>query len=44
VIGDCDGRHFEFGRFFHQLFHSNRAVEQRILGVQVQMNERIAGH
>ncbi len=44
VIGDRDGRHLEFGRFFHQLFHSDRTVEQRIFGVQMQMNERIAGH
>ena len=44
VIGHRDRRHFEFGRFLHQLFHSNRAVEQRILGVKMQMNERIARH
>jgi hypothetical protein len=44
VIGNRDRRHLEFGRFFHQLFHSDRTVEERILGVKVKMNERIAGH
>ena len=44
VIGDRNGRHFEFSRLFHQFFHSNSAVQQRVFGVQMQMNERIAGH
>ena len=44
MIGDRDGGHLEFGRLFHQLFHSDRTVEQRIFGVQMQVNERIAGH
>ena len=44
VIGDGHGRHLELGRFFHQLLHPNGAVEQRIFGVKVEVNERIARH
>ncbi len=44
VIGDCDRWHLEFGRFFHQLFHSDSAIQERILSVEMEMNERIAGH
>ena len=44
VIGNRDRRHPHCGRFFHQLLHPHRAVEERILGVEVQMNERVGGH
>ena len=44
VIGDRHRRHLEFRRFLHQFLHPHRAVEQRILGVQMQMNEGVAGH
>src|SRR5438874_726975 len=32
VIGHRDRRHFKSGRLFHQLFHSNGAIQQRIFG------------
>jgi hypothetical protein len=44
MIGHGHRGHLEFRRLFHQLPHPNRTVEQRILGVQVQVDERIAGH
>src|SRR5205809_852066 len=44
VIGHRDRGHFEFGRFLHQLFYSNSAVEQGIFGVEMEVNERIARH
>jgi len=44
VIGHRDRGHLQFSRFFHQLFYSNSAIEQRILGVEMQVNERIARH
>ena len=44
VIGDGDRRHLEFLRFFHQLLHPHRTIQERILGVQVEMNEGITGH
>ena len=44
VIGHGHSRHLEFGRFFHQRLHSHRPVQQRIFGVKVQMDERIARH
>ena len=44
VIGHRDRRHLEFRRLFHQLLHPDRAIEQRIFGVQMEMNERIARH
>ena len=44
VIGHRDRGHLEFSRFFHQLFHPDRAIEQRIFGVQMQVNERVARH
>ena len=44
VIGHGHGRHAEFDRFFHQLLHPHRAVEQGIFGVKVEVNERIARH
>jgi hypothetical protein len=44
VIGHGHGRHAEFDRFFHQLLHPHRAVEQGIFGVKVEVNERITRH
>ena len=44
VIGHGHRRHFEFRRFFHQLLHPHRAIEERVFGVEVEMNEGIAGH
>src|SRR5712691_8356480 len=44
VIGHRHGRHAELDRFFHQLLHSHRTVEQRVFGVKVEVNERIARH
>ena len=44
VIGNRDRRHPHFGRLFHQLLHPHRAVEKRILGVEMEMNEGVGGH
>ena len=44
VIRDRDGWHLKFGRLFHQLFHPDAAVQERVFRVQMQMNKRIAGH
>jgi len=44
VVRDRHGRHFEFSRFFHELFHPDTPIQQRILSVQMEMNERIARH
>ena len=44
VIRHRDGRHLVFSRLFHQLFHPDRAIQQRVFSVQMEMNERIARH
>ena len=44
VIGDGHGRHPEFHGFFHQLLHPDTPVQERVFGVQMEMNEGIAGH
>ncbi len=44
VIRDRDGRHLVFSRLFHQLFHPDTAIQQRIFSVQMEVNERIARH
>src|SRR5436305_15201575 len=44
VIGDRHRRHFHFHRLIHQLSHPHRAIEERVFGVQMEVNERIAGH
>ena len=44
VIGNRNGGHSGFGCLFHQLLHPDRSIQQRVLGVQMQMNERVAGH
>ena len=42
VLGDRRGRHLQLHRRVEQLLDAARAVEQRVLGVQVQVNE--VGH
>jgi hypothetical protein len=44
VISHGHGRHAEFDRFFHQLLHPHCTVQQRIFGVEVEVNKRVAGH
>ena len=44
MIGNCDRRHPHFGRLFHQLLHPHRAIEKRILGMEMEVNEGIRGH
>ena len=44
VIGHGDRRHLEFHRLFHQLLHPHRAIEERVFGMEVEVNEGIAGH
>ena len=39
VFGDGDRRHLQIDRAVEQLAYSTRAVEQRELGVQMQMDE-----
>ena len=41
VIGHGDGGHFLLGDDFHQLRDFAGAVEQRVVGVAVKMNERV---
>ena len=44
VVGDCDRRHPEFLRLPHQLFRPNRPIQQRVFGMEMEVNERICGH
>ena len=44
MIGHGHRRHLEFRRFFHQLLHPYGAVEERVFGMKVEVNEGIAGH
>ena len=44
VIRHRDSRHLVFSRLFHQLFHPDRAIQQRVFSVQMEMNERVARH
>jgi len=44
MVGHGNSRHFEFSRLFHQFFHPDTAVQERVFSVQMQMNERVAGH
>src|ERR1041385_1773289 len=39
VIRDRDGRELKLMRFVHQAIQTASAIEQRVLGVQVQMDE-----
>ncbi len=44
VVRNGDGGHVHFLRLLHQLFDPNRAVEQRIFGVLMKMNEGLGRH
>ena len=44
VLGDGDRRHFQPGGLIEQLVDAARAIEQRILGVQMKMNEFLVSH
>ena len=44
VICHRDRGHLEFHRSFHQLLHPDRAIEERVFGMEVEMNEGVAGH
>ena len=43
LIGYRDGRHAQFAGSFNQGFDAHRAIDHRIFGVQVQVDER-SGH
>ncbi len=44
VIGECDGRHVELGSPLGERRNAARSVENRILGVDVEMDEGRLGH
>ena len=44
VIGHGERGHSVLPRLFHRFSNPHRAIERRILGVQVEMNERVGGH
>ena len=44
VLGDRQRRHLEPGRLVEQLVDAAGAIEQRILGVQMKMNEFLVSH
>ena len=44
VISDRDRGHLEGGDFLHQLFHPHGAIEQRVFGVQMKVDEGISRH
>jgi hypothetical protein len=44
VLGDRQRRHLETRRLIEQLVDAARAIEQRILGVQMKMNEFLVSH
>ena len=44
VVGDRHRRHLEFRRFFHQLLHPHRSIEEGIFRVEVEVNEGIGRH
>ena len=44
VVGDGDGAHAELGGALDQILHPDRAVEKRVLGVQMQMSKISAAH
>ena len=39
VVRDRHGGHSEFDRLLHQLLHSDSSIQQRVLGVKMEMNE-----
>jgi hypothetical protein len=44
MVSDRYGRHLEFRGFFHHVPHPDTSIEQRILGMQMKVNERVAAH
>jgi hypothetical protein len=44
VLGDGNRRHLQLRRLIEQLVDPARAVEQRILGVQMKMDEFLVSH
>src|SRR2546423_15656704 len=44
VIRDRYGRHFEFSGLFHQLFHPDTSIQQRIFSMQMKVNESVSSH
>jgi hypothetical protein len=44
VVGNRDRRHFHSGRFRHQFLHPHGAVEERIFGVKMEVNEGVGRH
>ena len=43
MIGHRHRRHSHFDRSLHQFPHPHRPIQQRIFGVQMEMNEGIPG-
>ena len=44
VVGESDGRHLKGGRLLDQLLHSDRSIQQRILAMDMEVNERSVSH
>jgi translation initiation factor IF-1 len=44
VVGERDGRHLELGGTCGEVRYAARTVEDRVLGVDVKVNERRLGH
>jgi hypothetical protein len=44
VVGEADGRHVELARALRERRNAARPVEDRVLGVDVQMDEWRLGH
>src|SRR5437763_8956897 len=44
VIGHRNCRHLHFDSLFHQLSNPDGTIEEGVFGVQVEMNEGVAGH
>ena len=44
VVRNRDGRHAQRLRFFHQLFHPHRPIEEGVFGVEMEVDEGIGRH
>jgi hypothetical protein len=44
MIGNRNRRHLEFDRSSHEILHPDGTIEERVLGVKVEVNERVPGH
>ncbi len=44
LVGQCDGRHAQLGAAIHERGDAHCAVDKRILGVQMQMDEGAIAH